>query len=443
MPETSIAAPLPLPPGSSGLPLIGETLQFLLDPNFAHKRHRQYGPIFRTHIAGRPTVVMSGLEANRLILASGFSNFSWREGWPPSFRELLGESLFLQEGEEHQRNRRLMMPAFHGKALENYIDTMAAITDRYCQQWAHQGDLVWFNEFKKLTFSIASTLLLGTDLDGRSASGYSIDQLSLWFTELTNGLFAFPLRWPGSTYSRALGARNRLLDHVAQVIEAKREQPGRDVLGLLMQSEDEEGQRLSLMELQVQAILLLFAGHETTTSLLTSVMMVLAQRQDLWQQLRAEQEAIGLDAPLDVAALKQMLVLDRVIKEAERLYPPVSGGFRGVVAETEFKGYRVPQGWQLLYRIPEAHYDGALFPEPEVFLPDRHLERGADYSLVTYGGGPRICIGMAFAQMEMKIVTSLLLRSYQWELQPNQNLSMVTIPTLRPRDGLRVKFRVV
>ncbi|MCG9892695.1 MAG: cytochrome P450 [Thermosynechococcaceae cyanobacterium MS004] len=117
-------ADLPLPPGSFGLPILGETLGFLLDPQFANKRQVKYGNIFKTHLIGRRTVVMMGPEANRCILSTHMTHFSWREGWPNTFRELLGESLFLQEGEQHRRNRKLLMPAFHGKALESYFDVM-------------------------------------------------------------------------------------------------------------------------------------------------------------------------------------------------------------------------------------------------------------------------------------------------------------------------------
>ncbi len=89
---------LPLPPGSKGLPFIGETLQMLFDPNFAVKRFRKYGPIFKTHILGRSTVFLAGPEAAEFLLSSHYDHFSWRDGWPESFKLLLGQSLFLQEG---------------------------------------------------------------------------------------------------------------------------------------------------------------------------------------------------------------------------------------------------------------------------------------------------------------------------------------------------------
>jgi retinoid hydroxylase len=431
---------LPLPPGKSGLPWIGETISFLLDPDFATKRRQQYGAIFRTHIIGKPTVVMSGAAANKFILATHFDKFSWRDGWPDNFKELLGASLFLQEGAEHQRNRKLLMPAFHGKALVNYVETIDEITDRYLAKWSQTGELTWFPELKNLTFEIASVLLIC------SAPGAETTELSRLFTELTNGLFTLPLNWSYTTYGRAIAARNRLLAHIETVVLERQQQPTQDALGLLVQSQDEDGSRLSVAELKVQALLLLFAGHETTTSLIASLCLSLAQHPEVLAQSRAEQVQIGLDTTISIDSLKQMTYLDRVLREVERMYPPVGGGFRGVVEEFEFNGYRVPKGWQVLYRIPEAHFDGSVYPDPTNFDPDRFaLERyeykPSDYTFATYGGGSRICIGMAFAQMELKIMAAKLLRHYSWELLPNQNLTLDPIPTLHPRDGLKVKFQ--
>ncbi len=431
---------LPLPPGSSGLPWIGETIAFVTDPDFANKRRQQYGAIFRTHIIGRPTVVMSGAAANKFILSTHFDKFSWRDGWPDNFKQLLGASLFLQEGAEHQRNRRLLMPAFHGKALVNYVQTMTEITDRYLTKWAQIGDLTWFPELKNLTFEIASVLLIGSE------PGAETTELSRLFTELTNGLFTLPLKWRYTTYGRALAARDVLLAHIEKVVLERQQTPTQDALGLLVQSQDEEGNRLSVAELKVQALLLLFAGHETTTSLVSSLCLALAQHPEILAKARAEQIEIGLDTSISIDSLKQMTYLDRVLREVERMYPPIGGGFRGVVEEFEFNGYRIPRGWQVLYRIPEAHFDAEIYPEPDTFDPDRFAPeryeyKPSDYTFATYGGGSRICIGMAFAQMELKIIAAMLLRHYSWDLLPNQNLTLDPIPTLHPRDGLKVKFQ--
>jgi cytochrome P450 len=434
---------LPLPPGHFGLPFIGETLSFLRDSNFTQKRQQQYGPIFKTKILGRPTVIMIGPEANQFILSTHIDYFSWGEGWPPNFRELLGRSLFLQDGEEHQRNRKLLMPAFHGKALASYIATMETITQRYLQRWQTIKTFAWFPELKQMTFEIASYLLMGSE------PGTLTNQLSDWFTSLTAGLFALPFRFPGTGYYKALKARDRLLDHLEKVIQQRQQNLTRDALGLLVQSRDEEGNGLSLEELKVQALLLLFAGHETTTSMLTSFCLSLAQHPEILERLRTEQQLICQQTPeLTLETLKQMAYLDQVLQEVERLYPPIGGGFRGVIKPFEFQGYQVPAGWMALYQINETHQDAAVYShvkqfDPDRFNPERAESKKQDFSLVGFGGGPRICLGIAFAKLEMKIFAAHLLRHYQWELLPQQNLELDPVPTLHPKDGLKVKFKKI
>ena len=432
----------PLPPGSFGLPVIGETLSFLSDPEFADKRHQKYGPIFKTQILGRPTVVMVGAEANRFILSTDMHRFSWREGWPNTFKELLGESLFLQEGEEHRRNRKLLMPAFHGPALANYLASMEGIVQNYLEKWESLGTFTWFGELKQMTFDIASSLLMGSEPGPLTA------RLSQWFTELTTGLFAVPLRWNWTTYGKALKARDQLLAHIEQAIIRRQQEPAQDALGLLVQSRDEEGNGLSLEEIKVQALLMLFAGHETTTSMLTLMCMALAQHPNVLARARAEQQALAANGSLTLEQLKQMTYLEQVLREVERLYPPIAGGFRGVVQEFEFNGYYVPKGWQALYRINSTHKDSRVYTEPERFDPDRFSSERAEhrkqeFSLVGFGRGPRICLGISFAQMEMKIFAAHLLRHYTWELLPGQNLTLTPIPTLHPRSGLQVKFHKI
>jgi retinoid hydroxylase len=429
---------LPLPPGSFGLPFIGETIGFFTDKDFVAKCHQKYGKIFKTSILGRPTVFAIGLEANKFILSTHLDYFSAREGFPKSFQELLGKPLSFQSKEEHQRNRRLMMPAFHGKALENYIETIVELTEDYCRQWLEKGNIAWFAEFKQLTFAIASTLLIGADpRDLNSPS--SVARLSQWFDEVGKGLFSLPLRLPTTTYSKALKARDKILAHIESAIAFKRNNLGTDVLSLLIQSKDEVGNSLNLEELKAQMLSLLLAGHQSTTSLITFFCMVLAQRPDICQKLRDEQKY--LESPsLNLESLKQMTYLERTIEEVGRIYPPIAGGFRGVVEEVEFDGYRIPKGWLVFYRASATHLDPDIFPNPYYFDPDRHLQRLPEYALVTYGGGPRSCLGMNFARMEVKIIAALLLRSYQWELLPNQNLDRNLFPTLRPYGGLLVKF---
>lgn len=430
----------PLPPGSLGLPFIGETIQFLLDSDFANKREKQYGSIYKTHILGRKTVFMTGAKANKFILSSHMDCFSWGKGYPNNFKELLGRSLFLQDGEEHQRNRKLLMPAFHGQALANYAQTMETIIAKYLQRWETQQYLTWFPEMKQMTFEIASVLLLG------SSPGDNIQRLSQWFTELTNGLFAIlPIRANWSKYGKALAGRDHLLDYLEQEIEKRLSSPGQDALGLMLQTKDENGDCLSREEIKLQALLLLFAGHETTTSMLTFLCMALGQHPDILAKARAEQKELDIKGDLTLEQLKQMTYLEQILKEVERLYPSIGGGFRGVIKPFVFNGYYVPQDWIVSYRINSSHQDSNIFTNPKKFDPDRFSSDRAEhkrmeYSLVGFGGGPRFCLGYAFAQMEMKIFAAVLLRNYSWEILPDQDLTPNPIPTLHPRSGLKVEL---
>ncbi|RUT06676.1 cytochrome P450 [Dulcicalothrix desertica PCC 7102] len=428
-----------LPPGSNGLPILGETLSFVFDANYIAKRYQQYGAIFRTNLIGKPTVVMVGPEAAEFVLSSHMEHFSWRQGWPNNFKELLGESLFLMDGEEHRQKRRLIMPAMHGPALTDYFATMEQITQNYLNKWVTKHEFTWFEEFKQLTFDVASELLLGTK------TGTDSIRLSQLFTTLTDGLITInPLKLPFTQYGKAIAARNQILEHLTTVVRQRRENPTKDALSLLIQAKDEDGNSLTEQELVAQSVLLLFAGHETTTSMLTWLCIELARHPEVKQRARSEQLQLAKQGELNLEQLGQMPYLEQVLSEVERLYPPVGGGFRGVVKDFEFKGYHIPAGWQVLYSILQTHRIQEIYPEPERFDPERfnpqRKENKRPFSLIGFGGGPRVCIGIAFAKMEMKIIAAHLLRNYDWEILPNQSLEVVRVPTTRPKDGFKVRF---
>jgi cytochrome P450 len=429
----------PLPPGSLGLPFLGEPPLGLLDHKFLMERYHKYGPVFKTRVLGRNVAIFMGPEANRFVLQTGMKHFAWRYGWPPTFVELLGESLFVQDGEEHRVKRRLIMPAFHRQALHNYLETMQSITARYLAKWERAGEFGWLHQNKQFTFEIASTLLTG------SAPGDETERLSQLFNTLTGGFINIPLRWSWTPYGKALAARKELMAYIDRAIENRRNNPTNDALSLLIHTRDEDGNTLTNTELQSQTLLMLFAGHETSASMLTSLALALTQHPDIWEKARAEQAALSIEGKLTMEHIRQMPYLDMLLKETERMYPPVPAGFRGVVEEFEFNGYRIPKGWTALYMINAAHRDPAIYSDPDRFDPDRFSperdEGSVPFSLVGFGGGARVCVGYAFAQLEMKIMLSHLLRDYTWEVLPGQNLNMIYRPTLFPLGGLKVRFQ--
>lgn len=431
---------LPLPPGKLGLPILGETISFLTDPNFTEKRQKKYGNVFKTNIFGSPTIVMIGAEANRFIFSSETKNFVIK--WPASVTTLLGSaSLSTQTGSIHQSRRKLLSQAFQPRALASYVPEMVKITHSYLQKWENLGQLTWYPELRKYTFDVACQLLVGTDTTNDT-------YISELFEEWSLGLFTLPIRLPGTKFSQALKSREQLLAKIENIILQRQKQPSseKDALGLLLNAKDEDGNSLSVDELKDQILTLLFAGHETLTSAVSSFCLLLAQNPEILAAAREEQKQIDTIGTITSEHLKQMTYLEQILKEVLRVIPPVGGGFREVIQSCEFNGYCLPEGWSVLYQIGKTHQDETIYKNAQSFDPQRFsIERNEDkskpFSYVTFGGGVRECIGKEFAKLEMKIFAALLLRSYEWKLVPQQNLDLVMIPSAQPRDGLKVVFR--
>ncbi|OKH17570.1 cytochrome P450 [[Limnothrix rosea] IAM M-220] len=437
---TSSPNELPLPPGKFGLPIIGETIEFFTDRNFQKKRLEQYGDVFKTNIFNSPTVVMVGAEANEVLFRN--ENKYVKATWPKSTRILLGsDSLATQEGGIHSSRRRIIFQAFQPRALESYIPTIEKITQRYLDKWEEKKEFPWYDELRKYTFDVASTLFIGKD-------GGAETPLANLFEEWVKGLFSIPLNLPWTTFGKAMKCRKQLLKELEIIIGdrlANQNSEPTDALDLLIQAKDDDGKSLSIDELKDQILLLLFAGHETLTSSLVSFGLLVGQHRDVFEKIRAEQETLGINGELDMATLQKMTYLDQVFKEVLRVVPPVGGGFREIIQTFEYKGYQIPKGWSVQYQIVQTHNDETLYPEHKLFDPDRFSpERMADkqkkFGFIPFGGGMRECIGKEFARLEAKILVSMLARNYDWELLPDQDLSMQVIPTPLPKDGLKIKF---
>ncbi len=270
----------------------------------------------------------------------------------------------------------------------------------------------------------------------------------MYLTSVRNAIFTIPISLPWTKFGKALRCRQALLKYIEDIVTRRQQadSPGEDALGLLIQAQDESGNSLSLEELKDQVLSLLFAGHETLTSAIASFCLLTAQHPEVIERLRAEQQKLSLTSPLTLDNLKQMSYLEQVIKEVMRLVPPVAGGFRNVIESFEFGGYRIPQGWTISYQIAPTHKDPELYPDsdrfdPERFAPEKEADKQKSFGYIPFGGGLRECLGKEFARLEMRLFASKLLRNYEWELLPNQNLELATIPTPHPKDGLKIKFR--
>jgi cytochrome P450 len=228
-------------------------------------------------------------------------------------------------------------------------------------------------------------------------------------------------------------------------IHERRRNPTDDILGMLVRARDDAGRALSDEQLIAHTNILLVAGHETSTSLSAWLLYLLAQHPSYLQRVLDEQGALlapGADPTL--ADIKRMKMLENALSEAERMYPPVANGPRGVVEDFEFDGYLVPAGTFVFYSIAASHLIPGIFATPERFDPDRFAppreeHKRTPYALVGFGGGPRICIGINFAQVEIKAMVSHILRRYRLEVVPGQQITQFYRATGMPLNGIRMR----
>ncbi|XP_074641268.1 cytochrome P450 26A1-like [Tubulanus polymorphus] len=435
---------LPLPPGSFGLPFIGETLNLILGADeFFKKRRTELGNVYKTHLLGQPTVRVIGREnVRKILLGENKLVTTW---WPASTRRLMGTgALSHSVGIIHRKRRKLIAKAFTHDALERYCRPMQRAIKRHVIRWCEDGYILGYQEAKYLTFALAARVLLGFHFTRRD-----IGQLLAVFNDLVDNLFSLPYNIPGSGFHKGMKAREKLLETIEKQIVERMNSPEDhdDALWLLMNASDDDGTKLSMMELKEACLELLFAGHETTASAACTTMMQLAQKPEVVQKIQAELEEHAVD---DVEGMKydelhRLTYLNRVIKEVLRVAPPVGAGFRKAIKTFEIDGMQVPKGWSVAYSIRDTQCTSKLFENVSDFDPDRwsklsnNDQDSAHFDYLPFGGGPRACVGREYAGVLLKTLTIALVQNSVWSMQ-NEKPKMKLIPVPHPIDGLPLEF---
>ena len=439
----------PFPPG---LPPLGfrQTRQIARDPlPIVLGGYERFGPVFSMRVLHRRQIWAIGPEANHHILVANARNYHWREGGFGDLVPLLGDGLLTIDGDYHRRARRIMLPAFHREQIAATADTMLEEAERGLAGWRPGETVDVYHWARDLAMRIAMRALLGLDPDdgdtGKRAAREFERALSFYGTDFALRL----LRGPGTPWSR-MHASRAVLDRILfSEIRRRRASgdPGEgDILGMLLAATDEDGSVLSDQEVRDQAITLLFAGHDTSTSTITFLLYELARDPHELEALYEEQDQVLGGAPPSLEHLAGGLPrLEMALDETLRLYPPAWIGPRRAMDADEIAGVRIPAGAYVNYSSWASHRLPEVFPDPEAFVSERFtperkaaLPKGA---YVPFGGGSRTCIGMRFGQMEIRAVITLLLQRFRLELLPGRTMTVRQMPTLSPRGGLDMTVR--
>ena len=447
-----------LPPGPRGS--WGPTLQLIRNPRAALEGWaKSFGDPFLLNALNGPVVVTGRADLIRTIHAQDpdiYSPFATATVVP-----LMGSgSLLILEGDPHRRERRLLMPMFHGDRMKAYGLSMQASAVEQLEQARHQQPLMSLELMTNISLEVIVRTIFGgsnRELTERlmAASRRVVASSSplLFFTRKSH----WPC-WglsPWDKWNRAKQQLNELLDEIMaqRLSQANKlaadgkaneshveEAQNQDILSLLCSATYEDGQAITREHIHAELMTFLFAGHETTALSLTWAIYHLHSNPRVLNCLREELDALADDTPESLTAARY---LKATVQETLRIHPIVTETLRKLKAPLQLGEYVIPAGTAVAPATVLAHHNPITYPDPEQFMPERFIERSySPFEYMPFGGGHRRCIGAAFASYEMAIVLGTLLKRYEFELVD----STPVVPkrrnvTIGPSSGVPVRVK--
>src|SRR5436190_15095006 len=414
MPMADTASPRQgLPPGPR-LPSAAQTLRWVVRPTaFMEECSRRYGDCFTLRIASEESwVLVSDPESIKRVFTGNPEHLRAGEA-NVILRPVVGnESVLLLDGPSHMRQRKLLLPPFHGERMQRYGEVMREVTEREVATWpAGEAFTVW-PRMQAITLEVIIRAVFGVDDPERVERVAGRIRPMLEFTSRKRDFFIAALvgperlaslGWTG--FPQAIG---RVHDAIDEEIELRRSDPGLgdrdDILSMLLQARDEDGRTMSDQELRDELMTLLVAGHETTATSLAWTLERVVRHPDVLARLEDEAESDD-DAYADAVA-----------HEALRLRPVLPLVVRKLTEPLELHGYELPAGATVAPCIYLVHRRPDVYPDPHAFRPERFLDDPpGTYTWIPFGGGVRRCIGASFAMFEMRTVLQTLVSHVRLE----------------------------
>ncbi|MFC7135340.1 MULTISPECIES: cytochrome P450 [Salinibaculum] len=438
-----------LPPGPDGLPVLGNTHQYIKQPMGFFDELAAYGDVVHCEFPRIDAVAVFHPDyIGDVLLGQGtYERWNFDELKELLDYEIAPRGLTFTRGEEWKRQRHFLQPMFGLDRLKGFSSAMVAATEEMVAEWDDGEEIVINEEFSRLTLSILTNSLFDFDL-GKHQQVITEAADELQAMADMSGLGAVEMLLPSwvpthrnRRYTQAMDAFDATVDTLIQERRAHPDQYD-DLLTMMLEKEDDHDYTMTDEEIHDHLITFLIAGHETTAMALTFTWLLLATNPDERSRLETEATTV-LDGPPTAEDLPDLTVTERVAKEAMRLYPPAGLLFREAVEETELGGYRIQEGTKILLPQFTVHTDDRWFDDPEQFRPERfradRSDQRPDFAYFPFGGGPHQCIGMHFAMMELKHILPIIARRVELDLlsspQPDVNMEL----TLQPSDDVRMR----
>jgi cytochrome P450 len=432
------------------LPLLGRMQTYNHDRlGFVLALSRSCGDAARFHFGPFPVVFFNSAELMHGVLVEHANEFDTGVVRRNAFGPVIGNGLFVSEGELHRRQRKTLAPAFQPRHIKSYANTMVTYGERAQVEWT-DGEVVGINhEMIQITMSIIGKVLFDADVfteadELGAAITVALEHVNYMFSHL----LPIPLSWPLPRHARTRRSLAFLRAHIQEMIAERRasniegQVERDDFLSILLRARDEDGNPMSDQQVSDEAITFFGAGHETTATGLTWAWYLLAGHPEAYARLRAEVDAVlGGRAPTydDLARLPYTL---QVFKEALRLYPPAYALSRVALRDVTVGGYRVKRGTTVFMSPYALHRRADYFPSPACFDPERFTPKNEArlprYTYMPFGAGPRICIGNHFALMEGQLLLATLAQRVTFALVTGQEIVPDPKVTTRPKGDIQM-----
>ena len=394
--------------------------------DFLDECAKSYGDIFTMRLMGFPAwVMLSDPQAIGEIFATDAKQFDAGKN-NEILKPLLGNnSLGLLDGDRHKRERKMLMPPFHGEKVKSYGKIICQVTEKLTSNWQPQQSFLARKAMQEITLEVILHAVFGLS-EGERYQQIKLllaNLLDMTGSPLSSSLLFFPFLqqdWGAwSPWGKFVRQRQQIYDLLQAEIDHRRSQAeieSNDVLSLMLLARDEDGQPMKDIELQDELMTILFAGHETTASALTWALYWIHKLPVVKDKLLQELDSQENDAePLEIA---NSPYLNAVCNEALRIYPIVPIAFpRSSRISVEIAGQKFAPETTLVPCIYLVHHREDIYPEPKQFKPERFLERQfSPAEFIPFGGGNRRCLGYALAMLEMKLVLATIMSKYELTL---------------------------
>ncbi|MGD2046646.1 MAG: cytochrome P450 [Gemmatimonadota bacterium] len=432
-----------LPSGSSKT--LRNTYGFAVRPRETMRHMRaSYGDPFFASVLNGTLILTAEPELIREIFANRDPELFGVFASEPTVRLLGTHSLLTLSGEPHRRERKLLLPPFHGERMRSYGDVMVEAAQRAFEGLRAGEPFAAIDRTTDISLQAIVRAVFGVE-DEDLMEGWQ--RAILATLDAAKPMFFFT-KWtqrapfglgPWATYLRASAELDRLL--YEQIEGTRGHTAGRDdILSLMIDARYEDGGAMTDEHIRDELRTLLMAGHETTAITLAWALYAVHRHPSVKSRLLAEVDALGSDpAPEELARLPY---LNAVIDETLRLFPVVDSVFRRLLKPWSFGGYELPAGVGVGAAILLVHHREDLYPEPETFRPDRFLDgKPRPHEYLPFGGGNRRCIGAAFSHYESCVALATVLREFELELrEPGEVAAERRNVTMGPKGGVRMRM---